>query len=244
MRRNGERFPVLLTPTILREERGLPLCMFATVKDMSEQKATERALSAALASLRRALEGTVQTLSRAIELRDPYTAGHERRVALLADGIAARLGWHEEEAAELHLAAQVHDIGKIAVPSEILTRPGRLSGTEFALIKSHAQVGHDLLAPVEFGMPVAEVVLQHHERLDGSGYPRGLAGDQLLPAARLLAVADVVEAMVSHRPYRPALDPQLAVEEIRTGAGHLYDPEAVRVCCELIEDGGLEVLEQ
>lgn len=243
MRPNGVRFHVLLTPTILRDEEGRPSCMFATIKDVSEMKAIEEALSGALARLHRALEGTVQTLSRAIELRDPYTAGHERRVAILADALAARLDWSGDEAAALHLAAQVHDIGKIAVPAEILSRPGRLSESEFAIIRTHPEVGHDLLAPTDFGMPVAEIVLQHHERLDGSGYPRGLVGDAVLPAARLLAVADVVEAMVSHRPYRAALPVEAALAELLGGAGRRYEPEVVKACCELLEDGGLELLE-
>ena len=185
----------------------------------------------------------MQTLGRAIELRDPYTAGHERRVATLADALSARLYWSGDEAAALHLAAQVHDIGKIAVPAEILSRPGRLSDSEFALIRTHPQVGHDLLAPTDFGLPVAEIVLQHHERLDGSGYPRGLGGDAVLPAARLLAVADVVEAMVSHRPYRTALPVEATLAEIRDGAGRRYEPDVVEACCDLLEDGGLELLE-
>ncbi len=243
MHRDGKRFPVLLTPTILRDELSRPTCMFATVKDVSELKATEEALSTALARQRRALEGTVQALSHAIELRDPYTAGHERRVAVFADAIAARLDWLGDLAASLHLAAEVHDIGKISVPAEILSRPGRLSPVEFALIRNHPSVGHDLLAPIDFGMPVAEIVLQHHERLDGSGYPRGLSGDEVLPQARVLAVADVVEAMISHRPYRPALPVEVALAEIQDGAGRRYDAEAVEVCHELLDDGGLELLE-
>jgi PAS domain S-box-containing protein len=241
LRCNGERFPVLLTPTILRDELGAPACMFATIKDVSEMKATEEALSTALTRQRRALEGTVQTLGRAIELRDPYTAGHQRRVAVLADAIAARLGWLGDLAASLHLASEVHDIGKISVPAEILAKPGRLSACEFALIRSHSSVGHDLLAPTDFGMPVAVIVLQHHERLDGSGYPRGLAGDEVLPQARVLAVADVVEAMVSHRPYRPALPVEQALAEIRDGAGTRYDHEVAKTCEELLNDGGLEL---
>jgi PAS domain S-box-containing protein len=243
MRRSGERFPVLLTPTILRDELGRPTCMFATVKDVSEIKATEEALSTALARQRRALEGTVQTLGRAIELRDPYTAGHQRRVAVLADAIAARLGWLGDLAASLHLASEIHDIGKISVPAEILSKPGRLSVSEFALIRTHATVGHDLLAATDFGMPVAEIVLQHHERLDGSGYPRALAGGDVIPQARVLAVADVVEAMISHRPYRPALPVETALAEISEGAGSRYDPDAVEACLGLFDEGGLELLE-
>jgi PAS domain S-box-containing protein len=243
LRRSGERFPVLLTPTIMRDQAGRPDCMFATIKDVSELKAAQAAVAAALVRQRRALEGTVQVLSRTVELRDPYTAGHERRVAALADAIAARLGWSGDAAAALHLAAQVHDIGKIAVPAEILSRPGRLSENEFAIIRGHSQVGHDLLAPTDFGMPIAEIVLQHHERLDGSGYPRGLAGTAVLPQARVLAVADVVEAMISHRPYRPALPVEHVLAEIEGGAGTRYDPEAAQACRELVGDGALELLE-
>jgi PAS domain S-box-containing protein len=242
-RRDEERFPVLLTPTVLRDESDRPTCMFATIKDVSDLKATEEALSTALARQRRALEGTVRTLGRAIELRDPYTAGHQRRVAILADAIAARLGWLGDQALSLHLASEVHDIGKISVPAEILSKPGRLTTTEFALIRTHSSVGHDLLAPTDFGMPVAEIVLQHHERLDGSGYPRGLVGDGILPQARVLAVADVVEAMISHRPYRPALPVETALAEIEEGAGRRYDAEAAAACRGLLDDGGVELLE-
>ncbi len=137
----------------------------------------------------------------------------------------------------LRIAAAVHDIGKIAAPAEILSKPGRLTEAEFQLVKVHPRVAHDILAPIEIDVPIAEIALQHHERLDGSGYPRGLKGDDILPQARIIAVADVVEAMVSHRPYRPALPVSVAVEEIRSGLGTRYDAAVGQACLDLLEGG-------
>ena len=164
--------------------------------------------------LEEALLSVVAALGTTVELRDPYTAGHQRRVTALAEAIAQRLGWADERLAGLRIAAQVHDIGKLAVPAEILSKPARLSENEFSLVRAHSQVGFDILSTVDFGLPIAEIVLQHHERLDGSGYPRGLRGREILPEAALLAVADVVEAMLSHRPYRPALPLGEVLDEI------------------------------
>ena len=168
---------------------------------------------------------------------DPYTAGHEKRTAELVVAIARKLGLDEDEIEVLDLTARMHDIGQIAVPAEILTRPGPLSPNEFTLIKAHPQVAHDILAPIDFGRPVAEVILQHHERLDGSGYPQGLKGDEILLGARVLAVADVVEAMSSHRPYRAALGVEAALAEISAGAGRLYDEPVVAACEQVFSEG-------
>jgi putative nucleotidyltransferase with HDIG domain len=180
--------------------------------------------------LERALDGTLNALGATVELRDPYTSGHERRVAALAVAIAGQLGWDDERILALRMAADIHDIGKIGVPAEILTKPTRLSEYETNIIRTHPQVGHDLLAGIEFEHAVADIVQQHHERLDGSGYPDGLRGDQILPEALVLSVADVVEAMASYRPYRPALGIEIAFEEIRDGAGTRYDPEVAAAC--------------
>jgi putative nucleotidyltransferase with HDIG domain len=188
--------------------------------------------------LRQTVESTVQAMGQLVEARDPYTAGHERRVAELAAAIAASLRWSDESIGELRTAALVHDIGKNAVPAEILNKPGRLSPLEFELVKGHSRSGYEILAPIDFGAPVAEVVLQHHERLDGSGYPRGLHGGEILPAARVLCIADVFEAMVTHRPYRPALPVEEATAEIRSGLGVRYDDEAGLACLRLVEDEG------
>jgi HD-GYP domain-containing protein (c-di-GMP phosphodiesterase class II) len=196
-----------------------------------------RARREAEARLKEALGGTVAAMGALVEMRDPYTAGHEKRTAELVVAIGRRLGLDEDEIEVLDLTARMHDIGQIAVPAEILTRPGRLSENEFTLIKAHPQVAHDILATVDFGRPVAEVILQHHERLDGSGYPQGLKGDEILLGARVLAVADVVEAMSSHRPYRAALGVEAALAEVSAGAGKLYDARVVEVCRQVFDAG-------
>jgi PAS domain S-box-containing protein len=190
--------------------------------------------------LRRTVEGAVLAMSRMVESRDPYTAGHERRVGELATAIGAKMGMTDEELDALRLAGTIHDIGKIAVPAEILSKPGRLGELEFSIIKAHPATAFDILADVDFGSPVAEMVLQHHERLDGSGYPRGLSGAEILPEARILAVADVVEAMSSHRPYRAALGMEAALAEVRAHAGVKFDAEVVAVCVRLIEEQGFQ----
>lgn len=179
---------------------------------------------------------TVRALALTVEKRDPYTAGHQERVALLAGAIAAEMGMPPEQVEGIRLGGIIHDIGKIYIPAEILNRPGRLTVTEYAIIKSHPEVGHDIMKDVSFPWPVQEMILQHHERLDGSGYPRGLRDGEILLEARIIAVADVVEAISSHRPYRPSLGIDAAVEEMSQGRGTLYDPEVVDVCLKLIHE--------
>jgi HD-GYP domain-containing protein (c-di-GMP phosphodiesterase class II) len=188
--------------------------------------------------LQRALSDTVAALGATVAMRDPYTAVHERRVAALACALAERLGWGDEAVETMRTVALVHDVGKIAVPAEILAKPARLTEAEFDLVKAHPQAAYDILSPIDFGTPIAEIVLQHHERLDGSGYPRGLSRTQILPAAQVLAIADVVEAMVSHRPYRPALPLHEAMAELADGAGRRYDAAACALCHALFENGG------
>jgi putative nucleotidyltransferase with HDIG domain len=183
----------------------------------------------------------VQAMSHVVETRDPYTAGHERRVSELATAIGAEMGMDGEALEALRLAGLIHDIGKIAVPAEILAKPGRLSEVEFNLIKQHPASGFEILAAIDFGRPVAEMVYQHHERLDGSGYPRGLKGEDILPEARILAAADVLEAMSSHRPYRASLGMEPALAEIRAYAGVKYDAEVVAACVRLVEVQGFEL---
>jgi putative nucleotidyltransferase with HDIG domain/PAS domain S-box-containing protein len=187
-------------------------------------------------ALGKVLFQTIEAISRTVEIRDPYTAGHQRRVALLAEAIARALGWGEDRIEGLRLGAIIHDIGKIYVPAEILNRPGRLTPQEFGIIQQHPQVGHDIVRGISFPWPVAEMILQHHERLDGSGYPNGLAGDAIVEEARILAVADVVEAISAHRPYRPALGPEKALAEIRSGRGGRYDADIVDTCVGLFEE--------
>ncbi len=174
-------------------------------------------------------------------MRDPYTADHQRRVAGLACAIAKEMGLSEKKIHTINLAAQVHDIGKICLPAEILSKPGLLSVAEFALVKSHCQAGYDILKPIEFPWPIAEIVLQHHERINGSGYPLGLSGNQILPEARILCVADVVEAIASHRPYRPALGIDRALEEIAMKKDVLYDGQAVDACHRVFHKGDFKL---
>jgi len=171
-----------------------------------------------------------------MEMRDPYTAGHESRVADIAVAIGEEMGWREGRLHGLRVAAQVHDVGKISIPAEILTKPTKLSAGEWALIREHPETGYTILKDIPFAWPIAEIVRQHHERLDGSGYPRGLKGDEMLPEAKILAVADVVEAMASHRPYRPAIKLNIVLQEIQKQAVSLLDAEVVGICVSLFRD--------
>ncbi len=192
--------------------------------------------------LRSSLEDALQAISATVEMRDPYTAGHQRRVADLAFAIAREMGLPDEQAQGIRLAGIVHDLGKVHIPAEVLSKPGRLNEIEFDFIKLHPQAGHDILMGIAFPWPIAQAVLQHHERLDGSGYPRGLSGDAIALEARILAVADVVEAMASHRPYRPSLGLEAALSEIRAKRGSHFDPAAVEACLDLFERRGYVLL--
>ncbi len=186
--------------------------------------------------LRRILEQTVFALGSALEIRDPYTAGHQRRVTELSLAIGNRLGLSEEQLEGLRIAGLLHDIGKLRIPAEILAKPTRLSKVEFDIIKTHSAAGHEIVHRIEFPWPVADIVRQHHERLDGSGYPDGIAGEKILLEARVLAVADVVEAMATHRPYRPALGIELALEALRKDRGVAFDAEVVDACIHLFQE--------
>jgi putative nucleotidyltransferase with HDIG domain len=172
----------------------------------------------------------VRAIAAIVEMRDPYTAGHQTRVADLAAAIARQMGLPDEQVHAIHLAGAVHDLGKIQIPSEILSKPGKISDIEFSLIKTHAQAGYDILKGIRFPWPIAQMVYQHHERHDGSGYPQGLKGEDILLEARILAVADVVEAMYAHRPYRPGLGLDAALAEITTLRGITFDPKVVDAC--------------
>lgn len=188
--------------------------------------------------LKKNLLDSVAVLAAIVEMRDPYTAGHQRRVAEVAVAIANIMQLTQMQIEGIHLAGVVHDIGKIQVPAEILVKPGSLSNLEYMLIKAHSQNGYDLLKTVDFPWPIAQIVLQHHERLDGSGYPQGLKGDQILLEARIISVADVVESMTSHRPYRPSLGIDAALEEIERNRDKLYDPMVVDACIKLFREQG------
>jgi PAS domain S-box-containing protein/putative nucleotidyltransferase with HDIG domain len=206
------------------------------LRDITSRKSTEEQLNLTLTKLRKSMSATIQAISLTVESRDPYTAGHQRRVSDLARSIATRLSLPAEQIDEIRLAALVHDLGKISVPAEILNKPGRLSPDEFSLIKDHPRVGYEIIKTIDFPWPVAEIIYQHHERLDGSGYPRGLKDGQIHPMARILAVADVVEAMLSNRPYRSAFSPQDVAEEITASRGLTFDPMAVDACLDLLRE--------
>ena len=202
-----------------------------------ETRRSEDYLQSSLDRLERALEGAFKAMSLTLEIRDPYMAGHQHRVSSLAVAIAQEMNLPWEKIEGIRLAGIIHDIGKIAVPTEIMTKLGRLTKTEFNLIKDHPRVGYEIVKDIAFPWPVAHIILQHHERLDGSGYPEGLVGDAILPEARILAVADIVEAICSLRPYRPALGLEKGLEEARKGRGILYDTRVVDACIKLFRDG-------
>lgn len=180
--------------------------------------------------------GAVNAIAMMIEKRDPYTSDHQNRVARLSVAIAREMGWSESRIEILRLGAIIHDAGKIYVPAEILNRPGKLTESEFGIIKSHPQIGYEIVEKAELPWPIKEMVVQHHERIDGSGYPMGLAGDQIIDEAKVIAVADVVDAMTSHRPYRAALGIEAGLSEIERGKGTSYDPIVVDVCAMLIRE--------
>ena len=185
--------------------------------------------------LRKTMEDTIYTIGKIAETRDPYTAGHQKNVSQIATFIAQEIKLPQDKIEGIRIASLVHDIGKISLPAGILNKPTKLSETEYSLIKDHSQVGYDILKSIDFPWPIAQIVLQHHERLDGSGYPNKLKGDKILLEAKIIGVADVVEAMSSHRPYRPALGIDKALEEISQNKGILYDPEVVDVCLKLFK---------
>ncbi len=208
------------------------------IQNISERKQAELERETALGQLKKTLEGSIKAIARTIETRDPYTAGHQERVAQLAQAIAVELGLDEARIEGLGFGGLIHDIGKISVPAELLSTPRRLRPLEMELIRGHAQVGYDIIKDIDFPWPVGDMILQHHERLDGSGYPQGLKDPEILYEAKILSVADVVEAMSSHRPYRPGFGIDVALEHILECRGTLYDAKAVDACLLLFRDKG------
>jgi putative nucleotidyltransferase with HDIG domain len=199
-------------------------------EEIATRTRTEQKLKKGVGRIKKNLEKTIVAIAAVTEIRDPFTAGHQKRVTTLACAIAEEMALPDDQIEWLRLASIVHDIGKINIPTEILVKPTRLSEPEFNIIESHPQIGHDILQGIEFSQPVAKIVLQHHELLDGTGYPQGLSGEEIVLEARILAVADVIEAMASHRPYRPAQGIGSALEEILHNKGVLYDSDVVEAC--------------
>ena len=239
-RADGRPVWISLSVRSVRNGAGRIVESRSMVLDITERKRAEEELEQSLGRLQRMLGGTVNALAAMTEKRDPSTAGHQQGVARLASAIAEEMGLSEERIEGIQVAGIVHDIGKMYVPAGVLNKSGKLTGIEFAMIKAHPQAGYDILKTIEFPWPVAEIVLQHHERMDGSGYPHGLRASAILVEARIIAVADVVEAMVSHRPYRPAHATGEAFEEITENKGALYDSEVVNAGLKVIMERGIQ----
>ena len=222
-----------------REEEFL--CSVANLlAGIIKRKQAEDEIQQNLHDLSQAMEGSIELTALMVEAKDSYTAGHQRRVSVLGYSIAKEMNLSEELIEGTKIAGLIHDLGKISIPSEILSKPGRITDLEFSLIKNHSRAGYDILKKVKFPWPIAQIVLQHHERMDGSGYPSGLSGEKILIEARILGVADTVEAMSSHRPYRPALGLDKALEEISQNRGILYSPEVVDTCLKLFKEKGFK----
>ena len=236
-RKDGSSVDISVSTAPLRDETGVIVGLIAVVAEISERKRMEDALRESLQKSRRVFDETIHALASAVEKRDPYTAGHQQRVARLASAIAIEIGLSPDQTDGIRTAAIVHDIGKLSVPVEILTKPGRLSEAEQSILKTHPQAGYDILDGIEFPWPIAPIILQHHERMDGSGYPLRLRGGEILPEARILSVADVVEATASYRPYRPANGIAPALAEIAKFRGIRYDLEVVDACLALFKKG-------
>jgi PAS domain S-box-containing protein len=236
IRKDGTEGICETTVIPLRDENDNIIAMFGVCRDITERKQSEERLQQSYDQLRETLIATVNILASTIEMKDPYTAGHQRRVTTLACAIAEEMGLTDDQFDGLRMAGLIHDLGKINVPAEILSKPGQINDIEFSIIRYHPQICHDILKKIELPWPVAKIVLHHHERMDGSGYPQGLKGDEIMLEARILSVADVVEAMASHRPYRPALGIKVALEEITKNKGTLYDPVIVDACIKLFTE--------
>jgi PAS domain S-box-containing protein/putative nucleotidyltransferase with HDIG domain len=238
VRPDGRRVPIETNASPIVDEKGVARGTVIVFRDVSYRRKTEQALRETLSNLRDTLEQTVNALAVTSEKRDPYTAGHQERVSKLATAIADFLGLAEDVKEGIRVAGLLHDIGKIYVPAEILSKPAALTTMEMGIMKGHSEVGFDILKDISFPWPVARIVREHHERLDGGGYPSGLSGEDILLESRILCVADVVEAMSSHRPYRPALGLEKALDEISLNRGRLYDGRVVDACLALFRDKG------
>ena len=233
-RKDGTQIKVLINMGAVRDPEGQILYFEGVDADIWERKiSSER--------MRKALSATVGAIAETVEIRDLYTAGHQRRTADLARAIAGLMNLSADQVEGIRTAAIVHDVGKISIPAEILTKPAELTPIQFELIKTHAQEGYEILKDIDFPWPVARIILEHHERIDGSGYPNGLKGDETLLESRILQVADVVESIASHRPYRPGLGIDSALAEIENGMGRIYDADAARACLSLFRDHGYQL---
>jgi PAS domain S-box-containing protein len=240
-KKDGSIFWVVINARAVKDEQGEIIYNEGLVEDITIRKHAEEQLHQTLDRLSKAVGTTIQVLVSALESRDPYTSGHQSRTANLACVIATEMGLAQEKIEGIRMAGIIHDIGKLSIPAEILSKPSKLTNIEFSLIKVHSQSGYEMLKDVESPWPLAEIVYQHHERMNGSGYPRNLKGDEILMESRILAVADVVEAMASHRPYRPSLGIEAAIEEIEKNKGILYDNAVADACLKLFCEKGYQL---
>jgi PAS domain S-box-containing protein len=227
---SGKKVPIDFSISSISDIDGKKSGSVIILRDDTERVVSELKLKESYLRIKKSVDGIIQAMSQTLETRDPYTAGHQRRVADIARHIAIEMSLDENQVEGIFMAGMVHDVGKICIPTEILSKPGRLSPIEFDLIKTHPQIGYDILKTIEFPWPLAEMVYQHHERYNGSGYPRGLSGDEILLGARIICVADVVEAMASNRPYRDALGIDKALSEITDKKGKHFDKDVVEIC--------------
>ncbi len=244
LRSDGSTVWVDTTAAVIRDETGRPVELLGVLRNITQRKYAEERLQESFQKLEKTLAGTIQAIRAMVDTRDRYTSGHQQRVTELACAIAEAMGLTKEQIQAVHVAGQLHDVGKITLPTEILTKPGRLNEIEFAMIRTHPKAGFDILESIDFPWPIAKMVLQHHERQNGSGYPGGLRKDDILTEAKIIAVADVVEAMSSHRPYRPALGVDKALDEIEQNRETLYDPEVTDVCMSLFREGKFSFTEE
>jgi PAS domain S-box-containing protein len=243
-RKDGSTVWTEMKFSFIRDDSLRPVGILGVTRDITDRKRAEEELQRTLESLRKAFGATIHVMVSTVEARDPYTAGHQLRSADLARAIATEMGLPQEKIDGLRMAGSIHDIGKLCVPAEILSKPTKLTDLEFSLIKVHPEQGYEMLKDVESPWPLAEIVYQHHERMDGSGYPRSLKGDEIMMEARIMAVADTVESMASHRPYRPAIGIEAALEEIERNSGTLYDNAVVDACLRLFREKGFKLVRE
>jgi PAS domain S-box-containing protein/putative nucleotidyltransferase with HDIG domain len=243
-KKGGSELWAKITTALVRNGVGRPVHFISLIHDISDQKRAEQIERQHFARIERAMHSTINVIATMGEIRDPYTHAHEYRAGELAAAIATEMGVKPTDVEGLRVAGYLHDVGKISVPADILAKPTRLTQAEFDLIKAHPKTSHQILVEVDFPWPIAEIALQHHERLDGSGYPQGLRGDEILPEAKILSVADVVEAMASHRPYRAGLGIDIALAEVEKNRGRLYQPEVVGACLRLFRENGYQLPER
>ncbi len=241
IRKDGTKRYVESSVSLQKDSSGKPTGFRGIARDVTERKQAEEKLLLTLESLRKAFGTIIKVMVSAVEMRDPYTSGHQIRSADLARAIATEMGLPQDKINGIRLAGSIHDIGKLSIPAEILSKPSKLTNIEFSLIKEHSRVGYEMLKDVESPWPLAQIVYQHHERIDGSGYPKNLKGDEIIIEASIMAVADVVEAMASHRPYRPALGIKAALEEIKKNKGILYDEAVADTCLRLFLEKNYQI---